>query len=92
LFVYEQGRWGFGDGTLTVMFSVYAFTLLLTLLLVGSLSDHVGRRPVMVGAIVLLIVACGIHLWATSPEWVIVSRAVQGVATGAATSTFTARV
>lgn len=92
LFVYEQGCWGFGDGTLTVMFSVYAFTLLLTLLTAGSLSDHVGRRPVMVGAIILLIVACGIHLWATSPEWVIASRAVQGVATGAATSTFTAMV
>ncbi|MFF8187348.1 MFS transporter [Microbacterium sp. NPDC016588] len=92
LFVYDQGRWGFADGTLTVMFSVYAFTLLVTLLTAGSLSDHVGRRPVMIGALLLLLVACGLHLAATSAEWVVVARAVQGISTGAAIGTFTAMV
>lgn len=92
LFVFEQGRWHFGDSTLTAMFSVYALTLLLTLLFAGSLSDHLGRRPVLIGALALLMVASALFLVADSAGWLIAARAVQGIATGAATSTFTAMV
>lgn len=92
LFVFEQGRWGFGDSTLTVMFSVYALTLLLTLLFAGSLSDHLGRRPVLIGALTLLVITSSLFLLADSAGWLIAARAVQGVATGAATSAFTAMI
>lgn len=92
LFVFEQGRWHFGDSTLTVMFSVYALTLLLTLLCAGRLSDHLGRRPVLIAALVLLVIASGLFLVADSAGWLIAARAVQGIATGAATSTFTAMI
>jgi MFS family permease len=34
--------------TLTAVFAVYALVLLVTLLFFGSLSDHLGRRPVIV--------------------------------------------
>ena len=46
--VYAE-QFGFGSGMLTVVFGVYAFALLLSLLVVGGLSDHVGRRPVLAG-------------------------------------------
>jgi MFS family permease len=92
LFVYEQGRWGFADSTLTIMFSVYALALLVTLLVAGSLSDHLGRRPVLIGALVLLAGASVLFLLADDAGWLIVARIVQGIATGAATSAFTAMV
>ena len=41
-------RWGFSVTILTVLFAIYAAGLVATRLMVGSLSDHLGRRPVLV--------------------------------------------
>jgi MFS family permease len=81
--VYEQ-RIGFSAITLTVIFSVYVVALLVTLLTVGSLSDHVGRKPVLATAFVLEIVSLALFLPADSVAWLMVARVVQGIATGAA--------
>ncbi|GIT78367.1 MFS transporter [Leifsonia sp. LS1] len=90
LFVLYEQEWGFAPWLLTVAFAIYAVTLLITLLVAGSLSDHIGRRPVLIGALALQIVAMLMFLFATDIGWIIAARAVQGVATGAAMSTFTA--
>ncbi|MGV9351907.1 MFS transporter, partial [Streptomyces spiralis] len=45
-----QERWGLSVTMLTVIFAVYVVGLLGALLTVGSLSDHLGRRPVLVAA------------------------------------------
>jgi len=45
---------GFDAIVITAVFAVYAVALLLTLLTAGSLSDHVGRRPVIIAGLVLL--------------------------------------
>lgn len=92
LFVRYQQEWHFTDWTLTVAFAIYALTLLSTLLVAGSLSDHIGRRPVLVGALVLQVAAMVIFVVAPSIGWIVVARAVQGAATGVATSTFTATI
>src|SRR4051812_9095829 len=90
LFVLYQQEWGFQPWLLTVAFAIYAVTLLITLLIAGSLSDHIGRRPVLIGALALQVVAMLIFLFAPDIGWIIGARSVQGVATGAAMSTFTA--
>ncbi|SEB13422.1 MFS transporter [Leifsonia sp. 21MFCrub1.1] len=90
LFVLYEQQWGFQPWLLTVAFAIYAVTLLITLLIAGSLSDHIGRRPVLIGALALQIVAMLIFLFAPDIGWIIGARSVQGVATGAAVSTFTA--
>jgi MFS family permease len=92
LFVLYQQQWGFPAWVLTIAFAIYAITLLVTLLIAGSLSDHIGRRPVLIGALALEIVAMLLFLFAQDIGWIIVARAVQGVATGAATGTFTASI
>ncbi|KMS84808.1 MFS transporter permease [Streptomyces regensis] len=92
LFVLYQQQWGFPDWQLTTAFTVYAVTLLATLLVAGSLSDHIGRRPVLITALTLLLLASALFLLADGIGWIIAARAVQGVATGAATSTFTAAI
>src|SRR5471032_487303 len=47
LYHLYQASWGFSAAILTLIFSVYAFSLLVALLVVGSLSDYLGRRPVI---------------------------------------------
>ncbi|WP_285114718.1 MFS transporter [Leifsonia sp. fls2-241-R2A-40a] len=90
LFVLYEQEWGFQPWLLTVAFAIYAVTLLITLLIAGSLSDHIGRRPVLIGALALQVVAMLVFLFAPDIGWIIGARSVQGVATGAAMSTFTA--
>ncbi|MGO4301923.1 MFS transporter [Leifsonia sp. RAF41] len=90
LFVLYEQEWGFQPWLLTVAFAIYAVTLLITLLIAGSLSDHIGRRPVLIGALALQVVAMLVFLFAPDIGWIIGARSIQGVATGAAMSTFTA--
>jgi MFS family permease len=84
--VYQE-EFGFGSGVLTTIFGIYAFALLLSLLVVGGLSDHVGRRPVLVAAFLLEAVAMVLFLAADGVGWLLAARVVQGLATGALTST-----
>ena len=87
-----QAQIGFSAGTMTTIFGVYALTLLATLLVTGSLSDHVGRRPVLaVGFLVLALSMVG--FWhADGVATLMASRAVQGVAAGLLMSTMSAAV
>lgn len=81
-----QELWGFSSGTLTMVFGIYAFSLLLALLTTGSLSDHVGRRPVMLGAVALEAVSTLVFFAAADVSTLIVARVLQGFATGVAAS------
>jgi predicted MFS family arabinose efflux permease len=84
--VYQQ-EFGFSSGVLTTIFGIYSFALLVSLLVVGGLSDHVGRRPVLVAAFVLEAASMGLFLLADGVGWLLAARVVQGLATGALTST-----
>ncbi|KLU23831.1 MFS transporter [Caballeronia mineralivorans PML1(12)] len=92
LYRLYQEVWGFSSGMLTVVFGVYAFSLLLALLTTGSLSDHIGRCPVIVGGLALEIVAMLIFADADSVRMLILARVLQGFATGAATSALGAAI
>ncbi|MFD4675302.1 MFS transporter [Lentzea sp. NPDC058450] len=87
-----QHEWGFAPWVLTLAFGIYAFSLLVSILVIGSLSDHVGRRPLMIAALGIDLVAMLMFLFAPSIGWVIAARVVQGVATGAASSALSAAV
>lgn len=89
LVVYKE-RWDFPPSLLTVAFAVYAIGFLAAVLTVGSLSDHIGRRPVLIGALIVQVASNLLFLVATDIGWVIAGRIVQGVAGGAATTAFTA--
>ncbi|MGC5255958.1 MFS transporter [Gordonia sp. DT218] len=89
--VYQQ-LWGFSAFTLTAVFAIYVAFMLVSLLTVGSLSDHIGRRPVLAVALVLLIVSMVLFVEADSVGVLMAARALQGLATGAAMGTLTATV
>lgn len=84
LYALYQARWGFSPITTTVVFGVYALAVLLALLVAGSLSDHVGRRPVLLAAVAAQAVTMLIFATADGVPALLVARVVQGLSTGAA--------
>ena len=87
LYVVYQQEWGFSATTLTVVFAVYVLALIGSLVVVGALSDHVGRRPVLAAAIALEAVALVLFITAGDVTVLLAARVAQGIATGAALTT-----
>ncbi|WP_308122564.1 MFS transporter [Streptomyces sp. WAC04114] len=89
-------EFGFTPFTVTVVFAVYALGVVLGLLVFGRLSDQVGRRPVLVAATLLSVVAAVVFLLAQSVAAMLVARVVSGfsaaLVTGAATASLTERL
>ncbi len=92
LYVVYQAEWHFPTSTLTIVFGVYALALLASLLTVGGLSDFIGRRPVLIGALALLTAAMVVFANADGVAWLYVARVMQGLAAGAAIGTLSASI
>jgi len=84
LYAIYQARWHFTPITTTVVFGVYAIAVLASLLTFGKLSDHVGRRPVLLTAIAVHAGSLVIFATATGVPALLSARVVQGLSTGAA--------
>jgi MFS family permease len=84
LYAIYQARWHFTPITTTVVFGVYAMAVLAALLTLGKLSDHVGRRPVLLTAIAVHAGSLVIFATATGVPALLAARVVQGLSTGAA--------
>jgi MFS family permease len=87
--VYAE-RWHFSSINLTAIYAVYAAGALIALLLTGRLSDHVGRRKVVIGALVIQIAGMGAFIVANGVAFLYVARILQGVGTGIATGAISA--
>jgi MFS family permease len=84
LYAHYAAEWGFSPMTTTVIFGIYAVVLLATLLSAGRLSDHLGRRPVILGGIVGQIAAMVVFARAGGVGALVAARIIQGIGTGAA--------
>ena len=84
LYRVYQAEWRFSATTLTVVFGVYALTLLATLLVFGSLSDYLGRRRIIAVGLAASAGACGLFLAAHGVGLLFAARALQGAAAGTA--------
>jgi predicted MFS family arabinose efflux permease len=60
------------------------------LLFTGALSDSLGRRPVILTALVIQLASILMFVLASSIEWLFAARITQGIATGIATSALAA--
>jgi MFS family permease len=80
---YQQ-MWGFSPIMTTIVFGTYALAVLVALLFVGRLSDHIGRRPVLLAAIAAQLPAMVLLATASGVGDLLIARVLQGLATGAA--------
>src|ERR1700748_3526522 len=56
LYAIYQQHWGFSPITPTIVYGVYALTVLASLLTLGRLSDYVGRRRVLLAALAVQVI------------------------------------
>src|SRR6202035_3473308 len=66
--LYHQYQESFGltPFAVTIIFAAYVLSLLTALLTVGSLSDYIGRRPAILAALILNVVAMAMFMTAGS--------------------------
>jgi MFS family permease len=90
LYAVYAAKWHFSSFNLTAIYAVYAAGALIALLTTGRLSDHVGRRSVVIGALVVQIAGMGAFIAADGVGLLYAGRILQGVATGIAAGAISA--
>jgi MFS family permease len=73
-----------------LIFATYAGGVLTALVLFGSVSDRIGRRPVLAGALALSVLSTTVFLSARNVAMLFVGRLLSGLAAGSITSAATA--
>ena len=86
LYPLYQSLWGLSPVMITVVFGVYALAVLTGLLFAGRLSDHIGRRPVLIAATLGQAMTMLLFATAASAAGLVLARIIQGLITGAALS------
>jgi MFS family permease len=92
LYALYQQRDGFPTVMVTVIFAAYSIGVMLSLYLAGHLSDRVGRRPIILTAVVIEIAAALLFLVWSDPVGLVVARFVAGLGIGVLTATATAHL
>jgi MFS family permease len=86
---YERA-FGFSPPVVTLIFATYVAVLIPSLLLAGPLSDAIGRRRVLVPAVLLALAGAVCFALADGIVWLFTARALQGLSVGAASGALTA--
>jgi MFS family permease len=87
LYAVYRERFGFSGAELTLIFAIYAMVLIPSLLVLGQLSDRIGRRRVLAGGLAGAVVGLALLAAARSTLWLFVARTVQGISLGAVVGT-----
>jgi MFS family permease len=92
LYVIYQHQLGFGRITVTMVFAVFAAGVVASLPLAAHLSDRIGRRSILVAAVLIEAAAAILFLtWQTLPGLVI-ARLASGIGVGLVVATATAHL
>jgi MFS family permease len=79
--IYET-TWHLSPLATTIVFAAYAVAALAAVLISGRVSDVVGRKPVLLGALVAMIAGLGVFLVADDIALLLVARTIHGAAVG----------
>lgn len=77
-----QARFSLTDGQVTLLFATYTLTVVPTMLIMGGVSDRIGRKRVMGPAMVIMTAASLVMAFAVSVEMLFLGRFLQGLAIG----------
>ena len=92
LYALYQQRDGFATFLITVIFAAYGVGVMASLYFAGHVSDWLGRRRIILVAILVEIVAAVVFLLWPEVPGLIVARFVNGVGVGMLTATATAHL
>ncbi len=92
LYGLYQEQIGFSELMVTVVFAVYAVAVIAVLLVAGNHSDTVGRRPVLMAAMLLSAASAGCFLLERGLPLLFAGRLLSGCAAGLLSGAATAAV
>jgi MFS family permease len=81
--LYEQ-RWHLAPITTTLVFAAYAAAALAAVLVAGQASDKYGRKPLLLGAAIGMVVGLVVFMTAQSVAALFVARVLHGASVGTA--------
>ena len=76
------GEFNLSNGTLTLLFATYTATVVPTMLVAGNLSDRVGRKRVLIPAMLVLGAGSSVFAFTETVPMLFVGRVLQGLAVG----------
>ncbi|MER7443510.1 MFS transporter [Micromonospora avicenniae] len=92
LFNIYRAEDGFTNAGISLTVVAYSAATLGTLLVLGRLSNHVGRRPAAIASLVLLVLGCLLLLNVHHIGILIAGRLLMGLGAGLASSSLTAYI
>jgi hypothetical protein len=92
LYPLYQERDGFPASVITIIFAAYAAGVIVSLYLAGHVSDWLGRRRVLVVAVLVSALSAVLFLLWSEVPGLIVARLVNGASIGILTATATAHL
>ncbi len=81
--LYQQ-RWDLAPITTTIVFAAYAVAALGAVLVAGQASDKYGRKPLLLGAAVVMVAGLVVFMSADGVAALVVARILHGAAVGTA--------
>ena len=82
LFELYRRTWNLSALEISLVFAVYAGSLIPSLVFLGGVSDAIGRRRIILISFLLLAVAAEVFAFASGFWWLVIARVIQGVAMG----------
>lgn len=92
LFNIYRAEDGFTNAGISVTVVAYSAATLGTLLVLGRLSNHVGRRPITIASLGLLVIGCLLLLSVHDIGILVLGRLLMGLGAGLASSSVTAYI
>ncbi len=83
---YYIKSFGASDLIVTLLIAVFALLSFVSAPMLGSLSDKIGRRPVLIWSIISTSIGWFIFAWAPSVIWLFIGRIIDGLAAGNVTT------
>lgn len=83
---YYIKSFGVSDLIVTLLVAVFALLSFVFAPMLGSLSDKLGRRPVLIWSIISTSIGWFIFAWAPSVIWLFIGRIIDGLAAGNVTT------
>ena len=92
LYELYRRQWSLSPAEISIVFAIYAGTVIPTLLLFGGISDTIGRRKTLLIAFGIQALASLVFAFASGLWPLLLARMLQGVAIGIGAGTATAAV